>query len=66
MSGCLVWRSSVPPQRKQFSSAQLAVTEYKGHLQLKHSTAEWHIKTMVLSPMYSSQVQNSFMGIWRY
>jgi len=29
------------------------VTEYKGHLQLKHSTAERHIKTTLLCPTYS-------------
>ena len=36
----LVWRSSVPHRHKQFSRTRSAVTEYKGHLQLKPSTTE--------------------------
>ena len=33
----------------------VSITEYKGHLKLKRSTAEWHIKTMLLCLMYSMQ-----------
>ena len=31
----------------------VGITEYKGHLQLKRSTAEQHIKTTLLCPTYS-------------
>ena len=55
MSDCLVWHSSVPPQHKLLSCAWSAVTEYKGHLQLKRSTAERDIKTTLLCPTYRSQ-----------
>ena len=37
-------------------------TEYKGHLQLKCSTAEWHIKTILLHPMYSLQAAELIHG----
>jgi len=40
--------------KKQFSHTQSAVTEIKGHLQLKCSTAEWHIKNTSVCPTYSS------------
>ena len=48
----------------------VAIREYKGHLQLKRSTAERHVKTTLLCPMYSLQVEayrwnNSFIGIWQ-
>ena len=53
MSDCLVWRSSVLHRHKLFSHARSAVTEYKGHLQLKRSTAERHKNTTILCPMCS-------------
>ena len=60
MSNCLVWRSSVP--HKQFSHTRSAVTEYKGHLQLKRSTTERHIKTTLLCPTFKGRKTHS----WRY
>ena len=37
-------------------------TECKDHLQLKHSTAEWHIKTTLLCPTYSLQAAELIHG----
>ena len=37
-------------------------TEYKGHLQLKRSTAEWHINTALLCPRYSLQATELIYG----
>ena len=62
MSDCLVWRSSVPHRHNQFSHAWSAVTEYKRHLQSKHSTTERHIKTMLLCLTYTLKAAKLIHG----
>ena len=41
---------------------KVSSTGYKGHLQLKHSTAEQHIKTNLLFPVYSLQATELIYG----
>ena len=50
---CLVFFCSALTQT--VLTCMVGSREYKGHLQLKRSTAEQHIKTMLLCPTYSLQ-----------
>ena len=52
--------SSVPPQT--VLTRTVGSREYKGHLQLKCSIAEWHIKSTLLFPMYSLQAKELIHG----
>ena len=45
-----------------FSRTWSAATEYKGHLQFKHSITERHIKTTLLYPTYSLKAAKLIHG----
>ena len=52
---------------QQYSYVELPVTEYNGHLQLKCSTAEQHIKKPCFYVLHTAhRQQNSFTEIWWY
>ena len=55
ISVSVFWQSSVTLWHTQLSYAWSALTQYKGHLQLKRSTAERHINITLLCPMYNLQ-----------